>query len=180
MEHVTCLLNQLNRPNRMNLPDVCVSTAQAVTISSMATLSKKMLPIKLNFFKRMFYAMSVTGLKPALSGLPAPVVRPAVQSAEVPIISATSSAGPLQFTSSTIDQVLQDIETEAARAPQLPSWPKAPEQKKDLQQRRRDRKLLPGQWDPDASPFSKREKELVDRKSYLKNFWYAAGKLASS
>ena len=34
--------------------------------------------------------------------------------------------------------------------------------------------LKPGEFDVDASPHAKREHELLGRRSYLKNFWYAA------
>jgi hypothetical protein len=34
--------------------------------------------------------------------------------------------------------------------------------------------LKPGECDVAASPHAKRERELLGRRSYLKNFWYAA------
>lgn len=38
--------------------------------------------------------------------------------------------------------------------------------------------LRPGQLDPDVSEVGHRQRELAGRRSYLRNFWYAAGKSA--
>lgn len=42
----------------------------------------------------------------------------------------------------------------------------------------RPKGLAPGAWKPSSLPQgknSKRQRELNDRETYLKNFWYAAG-----
>jgi hypothetical protein len=65
----------------------------------------------------------------------------------------------------SLEDVLNDIEAKARAAPEAPvKEPKAlPKPKEKRHQRAGDEKL------------SRRQKELRDRKSYLKNFWYAAG-----
>ena len=40
---------------------------------------------------------------------------------------------------------------------------------------RSKRGLKPGQLDPETAEFAHRARELSGRRSYLKNFWYAAG-----
>ncbi len=50
-----------------------------------------------------------------------------------------------------------------------PSGPKA------LVDQRLKRGLKPGQLDPETAEFAHRARELAGRRSYLKNFWYAAG-----
>ena len=40
---------------------------------------------------------------------------------------------------------------------------------------RTKRGLKPGQLDPETAEFAHRARELAGRRSYLKNFWYAAG-----
>ena len=45
-----------------------------------------------------------------------------------------------------------------------------------LQKRRAEAGLRPGQLDLSAAEILNREKELSERRSYLQNFWYAAGK----
>ena len=58
-----------------------------------------------------------------------------------------------------------------------PSKPKENENgtlEDDLATRRRRRGLRPGQLDTSPSIVTRRTKELADRRSYLRNFWYAA------
>ena len=50
-----------------------------------------------------------------------------------------------------------------------------PESKPSLEDKRRDRGLAPGAWDPTSSVVARRQQELQGRASFLKNFWYAAG-----
>ena len=50
-----------------------------------------------------------------------------------------------------------------------PAGPKA------LVDQRTKRGLKPGQLDPETAEFAHRARELAGRRSYLKNFWYAAG-----
>jgi hypothetical protein len=158
----------------------------------MTSLSKRMLPIRLGLIKRTLYQLT-TGSSPstALSAATAP-------SAAAPAAVAPS-AQPLQFTDTAVADVIADIEAQAAAGPRtplgLPTLPQPGTTKQDkqqqqrqaprgssssgkgLQEKRADKGLLPGQWDPAAQDalLDRRSKELLQRKSYLRNFWYAAG-----
>lgn len=44
-----------------------------------------------------------------------------------------------------------------------------------LAEQRVRRGLKPGQLDPETADFAHRMRELAGRRSYLRNFWYAAG-----
>lgn len=46
---------------------------------------------------------------------------------------------------------------------------------KTLQEKRASKGLRPGAWDVSQNVVAARMKELTGRRSYLKNFWYAAG-----
>ena len=52
---------------------------------------------------------------------------------------------------------------------QIPSGPTA------FVEERTRRGLKPGQLDPETADFAHRLRELTGRRSYLRNFWYAAG-----
>ena len=45
---------------------------------------------------------------------------------------------------------------------------------------RRQKGLSPGQLDVDSSVFARRKTDLAQRKSFLRNFWYAAGEPTGS
>jgi hypothetical protein len=89
--------------------------------------------------------------------------------AEPPVTAGAPSSDTIERAKSnlpnSLEDVLNDIEAKARAAPEAPvSEPKAlPKPKEKQRQEEGDQKL------------SRRQKELRDRKSYLKNFWYAAG-----
>jgi hypothetical protein len=89
--------------------------------------------------------------------------------AEPPVTAGAPSSDTIERAKSnlpkSLEDVLNDIEAKARAAPEAPvSEPKAvPKPKEKQRQKEGDQKL------------SRRQKELRDRKSYLKNFWYAAG-----
>ncbi|KAF6263226.1 hypothetical protein COO60DRAFT_1267627 [Scenedesmus sp. NREL 46B-D3] len=70
----------------------------------------------------------------------------------------------------------------AAAAPAAVEPSAQPLQFTDTAERRAGQGLLPGQWDPAAQEtlVGRRSRELLQRKSYLRNFWYAAGKHTSA
>lgn len=161
----------------------------------MMTISKRMLPIRLGLVKRTLFHL-ITGS--SISG-PAALAAQAT-SAAAPAraaAAATPAAQALQFTDTAVTDVIADIEAQAAAAPKVPlGLPQLPPPKtatkegrnpktpsptsargSTLADRRAGRGLKPGQWDPAAQGalLDTRSQELLERKSYLRNFWYAAG-----
>jgi hypothetical protein len=160
----------------------------------MVTLPKRMLPMGLNDMRRLLYSVlhskgpTLSAATASLSPASKVVAATAVLEAEPTTTTSSTtavvhpSAQPLRFVDAPVQDIIGDIATDAAvPLPKLPparplpkgSGPQAP----GLQERRKAKQLRPGQLDPDASPFGRREKELRERRSYLKNFWYAAGEL---
>jgi hypothetical protein len=138
----------------------------------MATVTKRMLPVKLSALKRALYAVTGRGPAPAAA-------------------AAAPVAAPLAFRDGpapTIERVREQLEREAARGPRVPRGPEPPKRPSDedddeaaadtkaaarpaprgagaLAERRRAAGLRPGQMDPAAPPArTKREQELIDRK----------------
>lgn len=156
------------------------------TIRRMVTVTKRMLPLKLSALKRALYTL--TGGRSARAATAVAAALPALTSA--PTAVDASSAAPLAFRdggAATLERIREELEAEAAAAPRLPRASELPKPKKSpgstptpqsagrLAERRRSSGLRPGQLDPAAAPpLSRREQELIDRKSYLRNFWYAA------
>jgi hypothetical protein len=156
----------------------------------MTSLSKRMLPIRLGLLKRTLYQLT-TGTSPSTALSAAATAAPPA--------AAQPSAQPLQFTDTAVADVIADIEAQAAAGPRLPTLQLPGTTKQDkqqrqdekatnkgqsprgsgqgLQERRAGKGLLPGQWDPAVKEtlVDRRERELLQRKSYLRNFWYAAG-----
>ena len=62
---------------------------------------------------------------------------------------------------------------EAFQTPVEPEAPPAPGV--DVERRREGRRLAPGELDTGGSQWAHRQKELLSRRLYLKDFWYAAG-----
>ena len=106
----------------------------------------------------------------------------------------------MAFVDTPVADVLEDIAAKSRAPlglPTLPSPPSHTDKKQQQQQqqkgpkgpspatqareglaeRRSKKGLAPGQWDPSAlGAVDKRSKELLERKSYLRNFWYCVGK----
>ncbi|KAI8463019.1 MAG: hypothetical protein J3K34DRAFT_159529 [Monoraphidium minutum] len=150
------------------------------TIRGMVTLTKRLVPLKLSALKTALYSLSGGGPRAAAAAASA--------SAAPPAALAFRDGG-----SATLERVREELEAEAAAGPRIPAGPEPPKPEGErpaarkapaprgaagaLAERRRAAGLKPGQLDPAvvARPgLSRRERELVDRKSYLKNFWYAA------
>jgi hypothetical protein len=149
----------------------------------MTTLSQRMLPIRLGVLKRALYVLA-TGkysMAPAVAEVGAVVAADHTSTAA----SAITTAAPMKFTDTAVEDVIADIEAQAAAPTRLPKLPSPPAERPSpnrrspstLQDRRQQQGLRPGQWDPTAlNPLQdKRTQELMERKSYLHNFWYAAG-----
>lgn len=163
----------------------------------MVTLSKRMLPARLGVFKRAIYALA-TGFKPTTSLAAAPASSAATATTVAKDVAA-SAATPLAFVDTPVADVVADIAARSRAPLGLPVLPSPPQTDKQGQQEqrgpshptvpkgqnpaakarqglveRRSRKgLAPGQWDPAAlGAMDKRSKELLERKSYLRNFWY--------
>lgn len=158
----------------------------------MVTLSKRMLPARLGVFKRAIYALA-TGMQPSAA------TATAVAAPTATAIDAIAAA-PMAFVDTPVADVVADIEA-ASKAPLgLPVLPSPPQTDKKQQQqgrptepnkgpaaksrqglaeRRSKKGLAPGQWDPASAlgAVDKRGKELLERKSYLRNFWYCVGEL---
>jgi hypothetical protein len=169
---------------------------QATTIRSMVTLPKRMLPVRLTDVKRAMYA-AVAG-KQLRSSLAAPTTAAAPAATPSRPVAAAASvvqapAAPLQFVDAPVADAVGDITARARqplpKAPQMPGEqtmlrppPPAPGTRPAsdaLRAKRAGKALRPGQLDPD-SLFSRRAQEVVDRKAYLRNFWYAAGETAAA
>ncbi|KAF8056873.1 ddmC [Scenedesmus sp. PABB004] len=152
----------------------------------MMTLSKRMLPLRLGLLKKTLFVLA-TGAAPA-PALAAPAA--AASAAAAPAVAEAAPPGALAFTDARVADAVADIEASAraplglptlpppARPPPAldepprPSPPPAP--RKTLAERRAG--LRPGEWEPASrgAVLDRRGQELVDRKSYLRNFWYAA------
>jgi Rieske [2Fe-2S] domain len=157
----------------------------------MMTLSKRMLPVRLGAIKRAVYMLAMSG-----AGQPTAATANAASATAAPLaftdtaVAPSTAAAPLAFTDTAVADVIADIEAQAAapprRLPQLPvpappstptgKAPPATGRRPPLADRRAQRGLRPGQLDPAAAPprFDHRTRELLERKSYLRNFWYAA------
>jgi hypothetical protein len=166
---------------------------QAWHLRHMVTPVKRMLPARLGIFKRAIYALA-TGWRPS-----------AATAATAADAAAAASAAPMAFVETPVRDVVADIEARSRAPlglpalPQIPqpdkqqqhkgSAPAAPKQLKPKAQRRgkglteqrAEKGLAPGQWDPSVlgAVQDKRSIELLERKSYLRNFWYCAGEWGS-
>ena len=158
----------------------------------MVTLPKRMLPMTLNDMKRLIYS-ALHSKRPTPSAATATWSPSAKVAAATAVLDAEPttrtrstapvqpSAEPLRFVDAPAQDVIGDIARDAAvPLPKLPPARPMPKglgapQGPSLEERRKAKQLRPGQYDPDANPFGRREKELQERRSYLKNFWYAAG-----
>lgn len=188
--YALCVLRAVPEPTDTLLHLFC--TVQAWHLRHMVTLSKRMLPARLGVFKRAIYALA-TGFKPTAAIAAAPASTAATATTVAKDVAA-SAATPMAFVDTPVADVVADIEA-SSRAPLglpvLPSPPQTDKQgqqeqrgpsrrakaRKGLAERRSKKGLAPGQWDPAAlGAVDKRSKELLERKSYLKNFWYAVGK----
>jgi len=196
--HVLCALRAFHEPTDTLLHLSC--TVQAWHLRHMVTLSKRMLPARLGVFKRAIYALA-TGFKPTTSLAAAPASSAATATTVAKDVAA-SAATPLAFVDTPVADVVADIAARSRAPLGLPVLPSPPQTDKQGQQEqrgpshptvpkgqnpaakarqglveRRSRKgLAPGQWDPAAlGAMDKRSKELLERKSYLRNFWYCVG-----
>jgi hypothetical protein len=159
----------------------------------MVTPVKRMLPARLGIFKRAIYALA-TGWRPSA----AIATSTAATTADV---TTAASAAPMAFVEAPVRDVVAEIEAHSRAPlglptlPQLPQpdkqqqdkgsasaapkqlKPKAQRRDKGLTEQRAKKGLAPGQWDPAAlgAMQDKRSIELLERKSYLRNFWYCAG-----
>jgi hypothetical protein len=164
-----------------------------------------MLPIRLGLIKRTLYqlttgispstALSAAATAPPASAAPTAAVTPSAQPLQftdtavadvIADIEAQAAAGPRLPTlpnPTKQDQQQQQDEDTNSSGPKdnQTAKPRAPRGSagKGLQERRAGKGLLPGQWDPAAQEVltDRRSRELLQRKSYLRNFWYAAGEL---
>lgn len=164
----------------------------------MVTPVKRMLPARLGIFKgaakRAIYALA-TGWRPSA----------ATAASTVADTAAAASAAPMAFVETPVRDVVADIEARSRAPlglptlPQIPQpdkqqqdkgsapaapkelQPKAQRKGKGLTEQRAKKGLAPGQWDPSALGVmqDKRSIELLERKSYLRNFWYCAGECSS-
>ncbi|WIA21123.1 hypothetical protein OEZ85_005438 [Tetradesmus obliquus] len=161
---------------------------------SRSSLSKRMLPIRLGLVKRTLYQLT-TGSTPttALSAAAPAAVKPSAQplkfadSAVADVIAdieAQAAAGPrtplglptLPQPGTTKQDKQQQGEGKDLQDKRQTPRGSGSSSGKGLQERRSGRGLLPGQWDPAAQEalVDRRSRELLQRKSYLRNFWYAA------
>jgi hypothetical protein len=154
---------------------------------------KRMLPARLSIFKRAIYALA-TGWRPT-----AATAASAAAAAAAPVVdaaAAAASAAPLAFLDAPAADVIADIEARSRAPLGLPTLPQPTAPKTDKQQqgqgapapkapaakrqgladKRAKKGLAPGQWDPSTlGAVDRRRKELLERKSYLRNFWYCVG-----
>ncbi|KAK9837299.1 hypothetical protein WJX81_004912 [Elliptochloris bilobata] len=148
----------------------------ATEIKNMVTLPKKMLPLRLALFKQLLLLGS-KGLQPA-AAVAAPEAPPHVGSVGNVLSFPRSRVEPRSAT------VVAPPKPEApAEAPE--AAPPAPQPERigarppagpsALVDQRVKRGLKPGQLDPETADFAHRMRELTGRRSYLLNFWYAAG-----
>lgn len=161
---------------------VLLTYPQMYHVRGMMTLSKRMLPIRLGYIKRSLYhlASASSSSSPAVSTAASPIP----PAASTITVEAPQTSKPLEFVD--VQDVIADVESQTAAAPSvplgIPNLPRLPKIKGfiddiTLDKKRARKALKPGQWDPELrNKMSKREKELLERKSYLRNFWYAAGK----
>jgi hypothetical protein len=163
---------------------------QAWHLRHMVTPVKRMLPARLSIFKRTIYALA-TGWRPTAASA-------AATAAPVADAAAAASAAPLAFVNTPTADVIADIEARSRAPLGLPTLPQPTAPKTDKQQqeqgaprpkapaakrqgladKRAKQGLAPGQWDPASlGAVDRRGKELLERKSYLRNFWYCVGEL---
>jgi hypothetical protein len=174
----------------------------------MVTPVKRMLPARLGVFKRAIYALA-TGWRPsaATATASAPAASTSTTAAAAPAtVDAAAAATPLAFVDTQVADVVADIDARSRAPLGLPTLPPVPQQipdrqqqkqgaadaqqpkpkaqrsTKGLAQQRAKKGLAPGQWDPSALGVlqDKRSKELLERKSYLRNFWYCVGEFGLS
>jgi hypothetical protein len=159
-----------------------------------------MLPARLGVFKRAIYFLA-TGFRPT-AATAASTAATAATAASKPAAIAATAATPLAFVDTPTADIISDIETRSKAPLGLPTLPQPTRREQqqqeqqqgltpsDQQQQRKAKKqgsrgladrragkgLAPGQWDPSAlGAMDKRSRELLERKSYLRNFWYCAG-----
>lgn len=133
-------------------------------LDNTVTLPKRMLPVSLASLKRLVYYLLVKGGAPTLG---------------------------LASASATIAQSQTVVKNSAVVLDRRPSLPETKSGSPEIERARerllkrkpptslaepstRTPGLKPGEYDPDRSTHSKRQSELLARKSYLRNFWYAA------
>ncbi|KAK9917944.1 hypothetical protein WJX75_009983 [Coccomyxa subellipsoidea] len=145
--------------------------AAARAVGKLVTLPKKMLPMRLQLVKQLLLK-GPNSLRPAAAT--AVAERPITMT--MPFPSATTLAPPRPQT--TAPKRLPPMP-----APQLepPAAPKADPDAEpsstggSLAEQRLKKGLRPGQLDTDIGAIGHRMRELAGRRSYLRNFWYAAG-----
>lgn len=162
-------------------PAPSAAQTQDRTIRRMATLTKRMLPLKLSALKRALYAVTGSRHRAAIATAAAATMAPPAPSApaspatlaKLPAVAqgvAASAAAPLAFrdgTTITEERIRQELEA-AVRAP-LPRIPQLPSPapkmaRRSLEERRKAAGLKPGQLDPSVLAPSRRDQELIDRK----------------
>lgn len=97
------------------------------------------------------------------SSVPGSVTRDAADTEFRPSIPSWPSTPPSLWPGGKVPSSEETVPDVQASPPSSPSRPKG---------------LAPGAWNPSAvtkSRTDKRQRELTDRNTYLKNFWYAAG-----
>ncbi|KAK9824593.1 hypothetical protein WJX72_011558 [[Myrmecia] bisecta] len=160
-------------------------TEKKQELHDLVTLPKKMLPMRLALFKHVLLRGSGT-LKPAAAT--ATLERPATLPRTFPpLLPGNTAGGSRGRVESSIVAAPPSLAPSKPRtlpkAPKPSPAPQPPPPQEDsqvtdvtqsLQKERQKKGLKPGQWDPDSSMLAHRMKELTGRRSYLKNFWYAA------
>jgi hypothetical protein len=147
------------------------------TIRHMATLTKRLVPLKLGAIKKALYSVSAPSRNRAtVAASAAPVAQRAAEAGGAPLAFRDGGAD-------TLERIREELEAEAARGPRIPSGPGGPDEEDKpatkakaqptprnpaaLAERRRAAGLKPGQLDPAVlapGGLSRREKELIDRK----------------
>lgn len=172
---------------------------QARQARSRSSLSKRMLPIRLGLIKRTLYQLTTgstptTALSAAATAAAPASVKPSAQPLQftdsavadvIADIEAQAAAGPrtplglptLPQPGTTKQDKQQQGEGKDLQDKRQTPRGSSSSSGKGLQERRSGRGLLPGQWDPAAQEalVDRRSRELLQHKSYLRNFWYAAG-----
>lgn len=165
------------------------------------TIPKKMLPLRLALFKQFLLRNST--LTPAAASstasafvdTPAASPKPWGPSFSIPSKAGSSTSVELPVSipealptpTDEASEIEKKVQHNIVLAPQTvdspvtkPNKPAGgvplaqPVDAKSLEQQRMQKGLKPGQWDPNTSLLAHRMKELQGRRSYLKNFWYAA------
>jgi hypothetical protein len=164
---------------------------QSRQLRTALTPARRMLPVRLGVFKRAIYALATGASSRTTATVAAPSTASAAANSRASTTTATAaSAGTaLAFVDTPVADAVADIEARSRAPLGLPPLPDAPQKKKQTQraggssglaERRRLQGLKGGAWDPTAeaavlSGQDKRARELLQRKSYLRNFWYCAG-----